>query len=123
MAFKTRERVQAHPATDVWMRGDRYGTVEMVGRKYVHVKMDRSGRTLKFTEDNLIKVAPTLPAHAVGKKCFYIALDGRKVAAVVESIDNERHPARYNLRVTATKDRTYRRGKLINTPPAFVLAR
>lgn len=35
-------RVELHPATDAWMRGDRYGTVVGVGRKYVHVRMDRS---------------------------------------------------------------------------------
>lgn len=46
-------RVQAHPATDAWMRGDRYGTVTKVGRKYVHVAMDRSGRTLLFLPKNI----------------------------------------------------------------------
>lgn len=34
--------------------GDRYGTVEKIGRKYIHVKMDRSGKIRKFTEENLI---------------------------------------------------------------------
>lgn len=56
MDFKTGDRVQAHPATDSWMRGDRYGVVEKVGRKYVHVLMDRSGRTRKFAMDNVTQV-------------------------------------------------------------------
>lgn len=40
------QRVELHPATDAWMRGDRYGTVERVGRKYLSVRMDRSGALL-----------------------------------------------------------------------------
>lgn len=46
-------RVQAHPATDAWMSGDRYGTVSKVGRELVHVRMDRSGRTRKFRPDDV----------------------------------------------------------------------
>lgn len=51
--FQVGQRVQTHPATDVWMRGDRYGTVVRVGRKYVHVALDRSERTLRFLPENL----------------------------------------------------------------------
>ena len=54
--FKAGDRVQAHPATDVWMRGDRYGTVKAVGRQYVTVSMDASGRTLKFLPASLLNV-------------------------------------------------------------------
>jgi hypothetical protein len=41
-------RVQAAPHTDVWMQGDRFGVVVYVGRTHYRVKMDRSGRTLRF---------------------------------------------------------------------------
>lgn len=54
--YKVGERVQTHPATDAWISGDRYGNVTKVGRKYVHVKLDRSGRTLMFAPRNLIDV-------------------------------------------------------------------
>ncbi len=47
-------RVQLHPATDAWMSGDRYGEVAKIGRKWIHVKMDRSGRTLKVDFENII---------------------------------------------------------------------
>lgn len=47
-------RVETHPATDEWMSGDRFGTVVKVATKYIHVKMDRSGRTLKFTLHNIL---------------------------------------------------------------------
>jgi hypothetical protein len=47
-------RVELSPATDAWMMGDRFGTVEPVkGRKYVTVKMDRSGKVRKLTPDLL----------------------------------------------------------------------
>lgn len=51
-------RVELHPATDAWMRGDRYGIVASVGRKYVHVKMDRSGRTLPVLPRNIGRIDP-----------------------------------------------------------------
>jgi hypothetical protein len=50
------QRVQLHPATDAWMRGDRYGTVVKLGRTRVHVRMDASGRILKLAPDLLIPV-------------------------------------------------------------------
>lgn len=49
--MKTGERVQLHPATDAWMMGDRYGEIVKIGAKYVHVKMDRSGKVRKLTPD------------------------------------------------------------------------
>jgi hypothetical protein len=42
------QRVQAAPHTDVWMCGDRYGTVTYVGRTHYRVLMSRSGRELRF---------------------------------------------------------------------------
>jgi hypothetical protein len=50
------KRVQAHPATDSWMQGDRCGVVTKIGRKYIHALMDRSGRTRKFTAGNVTRV-------------------------------------------------------------------
>lgn len=51
--FSDGMRIEAHPATDAWMSGDKYGEVQKVGRKYVHVKMDKSGRTLRFSPANI----------------------------------------------------------------------
>ena len=50
------DRVELHPATDAWMFGDRFGEVATIGRKYVHVKMDRSGRTLRVAPHNIARV-------------------------------------------------------------------
>lgn len=71
----------------------------------------------------MARVAPTVPQTAVGRKCWYIAPGGRKITAVVDSVDNERHPNRLNVRITAKIDPQYPTGKLVNTPPAFVQPR
>lgn len=46
-------RVELNPATDAWMMGDRYGTIIKAGRKYAHVRMDKSKRVLRVTPDLL----------------------------------------------------------------------
>lgn len=56
--FDEGQRVELHPACDVWMMGDRFGTVARVGRRLVHVRMDRSRRTLRL-----------LPRH-IGSVCL-----------------------------------------------------
>lgn len=54
--FLIGDRVQTHPATDAWMFGDRYGEVTAIGRVYIHVRMERSGRTLRFVPADLINI-------------------------------------------------------------------
>ena len=69
--FKVGECVAVHPAHDAFMQGDRYGVVVGHGRaipyvdrfdrtithtRPVRVKMDRSGRTLRFHPTNLSAV-------------------------------------------------------------------
>jgi hypothetical protein len=62
-------RVQIPPYTDRWMRGDRYGEVvkvtdekieqwsgDFIVRKIAHVKLDKSGKTLKFFLDDCAEV-------------------------------------------------------------------
>lgn len=44
------DRVATLAHTDVWMQGDRYGTVTKIGRKYLHVQMN-SGRKRRFVID------------------------------------------------------------------------
>lgn len=56
-AFTVGQRVQAHPGTDAWMRGDRFGTVERIGRAYVHVHMDASHELIAFHPVNLERIA------------------------------------------------------------------
>ena len=52
--FTVGQRVQTHPATDWWMRGARFGTVVLVGRVTVHVKLDnKAGAPVRFLPRNV----------------------------------------------------------------------
>lgn len=53
-AFCVGQRVQLHPATDLWMMGARYGEVVKVTAKYVHVLVDALGRVVKFHGSNVL---------------------------------------------------------------------
>lgn len=55
--FRRGQRVQLHPATDRWMRGDRYGYVIRGGGKLIYVHMDRSGQTIRVAPRNLLEEA------------------------------------------------------------------
>lgn len=46
------KRVEIHPRYDAWMMGDRFGEVVKVTAKYLSVKMDRSGKTRRVSNDN-----------------------------------------------------------------------
>jgi ribosomal protein L21E len=58
--FPEGKRVQLHPGTDQWMMGDRFGTVRTIDPKtfLIHVKMDRSGKTLKCRPDHILERNP-----------------------------------------------------------------
>lgn len=53
-SFTVGERVQLHPATDLWMRGARYGSVVKIGRLLVSVRLDATDRTVNMHPDNLL---------------------------------------------------------------------
>jgi len=46
--FASEQRVELHPACDLWMRGARYGTIAAVGRTSLTVFIDRLGRCVKM---------------------------------------------------------------------------
>ena len=55
--FRVGQRVQLHPATDRWMKGQRYATVAQIGRHMVYVDMDKGGgKAIPMHPDNLIPV-------------------------------------------------------------------
>ena len=49
------DRVQLHPSTDHWMRGDRYGDVVRVTNSKVTVKLDKSGNTVSLLPDKILE--------------------------------------------------------------------
>ena len=53
--FYVGQRVELHPATDAWMRGDRYGEIRKVTRKAYHIAMDRSGRVLRVRPGQVLQ--------------------------------------------------------------------
>lgn len=55
--FKPGDRIQTHPATSAWMRGQRFGTVVRTGKHTVIVELDRGARQeTPFHPDNLIHI-------------------------------------------------------------------
>lgn len=47
------DRVELAPHTDAWLAGDRYGEVIKIGRFYLHIKMDRSGKVRRMVPENM----------------------------------------------------------------------
>lgn len=56
--YSAGNRVEIHPATDLWMRGARYGTCERIsedGRK-VLVRLDKVAKPVNFTAESFRRV-------------------------------------------------------------------
>jgi hypothetical protein len=53
LAVRLGDRVQLHPATDLWMRGAKYGTVVKFGRKYLHIQLDINDKIVKMLPTNV----------------------------------------------------------------------
>lgn len=51
--FRIGDRVELHPATDLWMRGARYGTVIRVGRTVLTINVDKLGRTVRVAPEDI----------------------------------------------------------------------
>src|SRR5262245_22656972 len=51
--FKVGNRVSLHPATDLWMRGARFGTVRRMTRTHVHVHVDVLGRSIAVRPNDI----------------------------------------------------------------------
>lgn len=95
---KKGRRVELHPATDTWMRGDRYGEILSLGRKLVKVKMDRSGRTLTLLPKSIGQVLPETTGMAMHEsiaehygppqhmfKVIYVKGNGERLEVEVEA--------------------------------------
>ncbi len=61
MTMQERKRVELHPGTDDWMRGDRYGEIVRTGRRrsgelFAVVKLDKSRRHRRINLDQLTEI-------------------------------------------------------------------
>lgn len=54
--FNIGDRIQMHPATDAWMKGDRYGIVVKVTKRSIHIELD-SGRVIRVASNNFDLIA------------------------------------------------------------------
>jgi len=54
--IKLHKRVQVKPHLDCWMRGERYGRVVQVGKRWISVRMFATGRIREFSPANLDEV-------------------------------------------------------------------
>lgn len=50
-------RVELSPATDLWMRGARYGEIVKAGKSIMTVKLDATGKTVRIHGDLLQPIA------------------------------------------------------------------
>jgi hypothetical protein len=54
--FRVGQRVELHPATDLWMRGARFGDIVKIGRKLLTVKLDALRRPIKISPSNIYAI-------------------------------------------------------------------
>jgi hypothetical protein len=54
--FNIGDRVELHPATDLWMRGARFGVVEKIGRQLLTVKLDALSRSVRVSSENIGRI-------------------------------------------------------------------
>lgn len=52
--LKPGDRIEMHPATDMWMRGDRYGTVTSLGTR-IRIHLDKSDRNVYVLPSSILK--------------------------------------------------------------------
>jgi len=53
LPFNVGDRVELAPHLDRWMMGDRFGEIVKIGRRYLHVKLDVSGKVLNVVPENI----------------------------------------------------------------------
>ena len=76
MEFKIGQRVQISPGYDAWMRGDRYGEIERITTKSIHIRLDKSKRILKVPVSRptgiyeIVSQPKSLPAILPGLEDF-----------------------------------------------------
>lgn len=66
--------MEISPRFDLWMRGDRYGTVEKHSERFgVYVKMDKSGKVLRYAPEDLTSLETLMRNPATPQARRYVA--------------------------------------------------
>lgn len=56
LLYSPGDRVELAPHTELWARGERFGTVAPVeSLRFVHVTLDRSGKTVRVAPENIAR--------------------------------------------------------------------
>ena len=58
--FRIGDKVELSRVTDLWKRGLRYGVVVKVGQRRIHVQLEKLGRIVTFTPDNIGRIVAGL---------------------------------------------------------------
>lgn len=53
LTFNVGDRIELKPHLNSWMMGDRFGEIVSIGRRYLHVEMDVSGKTINVVPENI----------------------------------------------------------------------
>lgn len=54
--FRPGNRVEMHPATDLWAMGARYGQIIRIGRQRLVVKLDKLNHTVRVSPENICDI-------------------------------------------------------------------
>lgn len=57
LTFNVGDRIELAPHLDRWMTGDRFGEIVKIGRRFLHVRMDVSDKTIPVVPENARKIA------------------------------------------------------------------
>lgn len=111
-SFQAGDRVEIAPHFDQWMRGDRYGTVVKHSQRFgVYVKMDKSGRTLRFAPRDLTRVNPRRKVSRRARQFI-----GRTIRRLAHK--GERAPQRVAIAFAKARRKGYRVPKARRNPYA-----
>lgn len=57
LTFNVGDRIELAPHLDRWMMGDRFGEIVKIGRRFLHVRLDKSEKTIPVVPENARKVS------------------------------------------------------------------
>jgi hypothetical protein len=91
--FHAGDRVEIHPRFDLWMRGDRYGTVVKDSKLGVYVLMDKLGKRLRYGREDLTLIERARnPRHDKPRPVGWRGVPEKHLLRIAR--ENWKHPAK-----------------------------